>query len=658
MSKRNPNLGYIINAVKKRKLNSKFSGTKRQADQIKEVPSKKATLEADDDLASDDTNILSEQESENYTEVSNATMDTADINSTDNITIGNSTGGNMDDNSRQARSTSGAGGGLSSSSGGGLRGQAILSTGIRQNSMPTLRTYRKQYLLRLQNDVIETGHKYIEVFTATNQNTVGKVNNNNSGSFGIIRYPYHDLPVGLLGFYLTQEEIHSLQYFSECRVKYAKCDVYNKTGVLNFETASSLSSIGNNNVGIYLNKISADVGAKRSGQLPNQNILLHEVFQGEQTSTVSRENKLFSSTGLAKLGARYVRRTLNNKFEYYTPMNQSMDYNLLSDTWIGNNTNTRCNVPGIVPYFNLNPFIELRINASMNEGLFTTWNYSPSDGLIQGYFSIGPATIWQTYNKTNHRKNIPLIYSGTTNDLDDTTNTGYQYGRALTNSEGQSVEMNSENNQNSLSLRPWNRSPYLTQSIERTELNGKHIPPLILGIEPLVSEIPTSTNNKWEPVKCYVDLYVNVELTIECKYGYDYVDPAMPSIPVNYKFPQYTLNNNGFNMPLNTEKFDLITDNILTDWSTYDPLQNIPVFPNRVNPLMEYDKTYDSDTSRMITRSQSKKLSANISEDNLKSIDAVATRANQIASANERTIKTIVDALKTQHPSNQHIRKL
>lgn len=151
--------------------------------------------------------------------------------------------------------------------------------------------------------------------------------------------------------------MRSLSYFSESIFKSARVDVYNKTGVINFETASSTSNIGNNNIGIYLNKISSDIGSKRSGILPRQDTFIEEVIWW-QTSDVSCNNAEFSSNNVAKLGARYVRRTLNNKFEYMTPMNQTMDIDLTQDTWNGNLKDVSANVPGIVPYFNINHLLK------------------------------------------------------------------------------------------------------------------------------------------------------------------------------------------------------------------------------------------------------------------------------------------------------------
>ena len=69
---------------------------------------------------------------------------------------------------------------------GGMRGTAILPTGLRDPCGHYTRTYTKQYKLRLFNSSIEARSISTHI-TAGNQ----------------IRYPYHDLPVDYVGFYFS-----------------------------------------------------------------------------------------------------------------------------------------------------------------------------------------------------------------------------------------------------------------------------------------------------------------------------------------------------------------------------------------------------------------------------------------------------------------------
>lgn len=593
MYRKNPNLGYIINAMKRRKLQPTIvTGNKRPAEAPinqplrKRISAKDLSDDSDDTIPDDPEPVVSDYESSRYSPVSNnedldAEMDTSDINNLGSPTGAGHTGaGETEEHTRVPRSAGGSGKGMSGSTGGGLRGTANLPRGIRQESMSCIRSYRKQYQFRIQNGVIEVGHLYNPNVVPTNKTEFGQVSPDNYGSCGTIRYPYHDIPVNMLGFYLTEEEMRALNFFSECRVKMARCDVYNKTGVLNFETASSISGIGNNNVGIYLNQISSDVGQKRTGTLPDIVPLIEDVIWGE-TFKVSKDPAEFTSANIAKLGARYVRRTLNNKFEYVTPMNQSVNNDFMQDTFSQNGRDIAHNVPGIVPYFNINPFIEHRINASMDEGLFTSWAYTPKDGLVAGNFGVG-ITKFHSGLGMNTKTRLPMLQiANVPGDKGKSSEPNCIYNAA-----GIHTDVPIDNDQTILALTPYARSANVLSMIDREELTGEKIPPLIIGIDPLISEIETSTNNKWEPVKCFVDLFIDVELTMECKYGFDYIDPSMPSIPANYKFPRYMLRGpDNTVMQANPNKTDLITSNILVANTKRQEFENIPMFSNTNNPL-------------------------------------------------------------------------
>uniref|UniRef100_A0A1L8E5W6 Putative vp n=1 Tax=Haematobia irritans TaxID=7368 RepID=A0A1L8E5W6_HAEIR len=514
-------------------------------------------------------------------------MDTNNINDVDMSSIDDAA--SSSGNSSTAGSSGAArviGGSMSASSAGGLRGTALLPRGIRQEGMRSIRKFRKQYLLRLQNEVVEISHKHEPVFSTNNNEAqaTGNLNSSNYGSFGIIRYPYHDLPVHMLGFYLTKQEINSLRYYSEARVVNCQVDVYNKTGVLNFETGASVSTIGNNNVGIYLIELSKDIGRKRTGKLPDQAILLDEVFWGEKLYEVKKSDNEFTKTDVAKLGSRYVRRTLNNKFEYWTPMNQAMD-KVPNNTYMSFSQNG-WNLPGIVPYFNVNPFIEKRVNASMTEGLFTTWSYKPTDGLVAGYFDTGPLSLYNDKMKFNQHMVMPLQSSPFTRNI--VGNNSMTPVLGLNNCGGINDQQVTEIPK-IVTQRPFKTLNERNMLIERSLMSGKTVPPLIIGIEPLVSELPTNTGNTWSPVRCFVDLYVDVELEMEVKYGYDYIDPAMPSIPPNYKFPQMSLcsGNWSYSYAQDPNKTDIIDGNIPSNTLNIEYQNNVPIFPKKVHPLMD-----------------------------------------------------------------------
>lgn len=74
--------------------------------------------------------------------------------------------------------------------------------------------------------------------------------------------------------------------------------------------------------------------------------------------------------------------------------------------------------------------------------------------------------------------------------------------------------------------------------------------PLIIGIDPLVTGISTSLNNKWEAVKCFVDICLNVVCEIEITQGVDYMKTAIAvsrHIQIN-KGPMRTISSNISNL--------------------------------------------------------------------------------------------------------------
>lgn len=600
--------GYIVNAMKKRKL---AGAEKRKAeDSVGDRPPVKLAAAQEDYVEDDSTPDVSDREdSPSYSPHESdhsAEMDTSELNAAaDYAGAGTLGAGTESGGARYGRSAAGGRGGMPTSSGGGLRGQAVLPRGIRQDTMREIRTYRKQYLFRIQNEAVEIGHRYDPAITTATATQITVANPTRYGSVGVIRYPYHDIPVNMLAFYLTAAEMHSLSYFSQCRVLSAKCDVYNKTGVLNFETAASNASIGNNNVGIYLNQISSDIGDKRCGQLPDVVPLIEERVWGE-TYAAQKEKKEFTTINVSLLGARYVRRTLSNKFEYFSPMNNSLDYDFTKDTYTANGVNVNNNVPGMVPYFNINPFIEKRVNASMNEGLFTQWHYKPIDGLVSGNFSIGPNSVIYR-QKFNTKSRMPMKQNSLAyENLGKVTEQN-----PLTNMQGNSFEDTNISDTFVPGQLPYTKSADVMTQIDRVEVTGKQVPPLIIGIEPLVSEIPTNTSNKWEIVKCFVDLYIDVELQMECSYGFDYIDPSIPSVPANFMKPEMMVRGpkNTIFIP-NAEDRDINCRNIPVQAINRNERQNVPSFPNSTHPLARTRRTERSFSAYSVPMTRSKTAAA------------------------------------------------
>lgn len=201
-------------------------------------------------------------------------------------------------------------------------------------------------------------------------------------------------------------------------------------------------------------------------------------------------------------------------------------------------------------------------------------------------------------------------------------------------------------------LVPFAPQPHLATLIDRTTITGELIPPLVIGIEPLVSELPTSTGNTWQPVRCFVDIYVDVELEMELVYGYDYVDPSMPSIPVNYKFPSMAIgqvdtpSNYG---PINTE-VDLQYGNIISterlsrSW--------FPTFKGKEVPLARTNKDLRAEVAnKPLTRSAAKKKKTDEAQKKIADAEAIANN-------NRRNIDSIIKTLQKIHPKDQELKNL
>lgn len=378
--------------------------------------------------------------------------------------------------------------------GGGMRGQALIPPGIRDKGFSGTREYTKQYTIRVFNQADEVA---------------SYSNANESGSK--IRYPYHDLPVGLLGFYLTRDEIKELfstttkAVVRECHVQLA-----NKTAVLYFETNATTTTVGNNNVGVYLVTMSPDLAAKRYGLFETKEYnVIQDVFWGDHIKDIKPTGTDWTTANVGKLSAAYVNRNYTNRFEYMQPDSFGpSEFPRSTQYW---------------PHaFNIRAFIKQRINSSMNEGVFEEWSYSPREGIICGQFRTGPnmnpsvaagtgsdlflrnhAIGHRPYASTNKATNIQQGRSTIeTNTL--------QVGQLVTN-----VFQNTFETDDALAHLP----------IENCFVSGefKEIPNLTFGIEPLMTT--KSLTDPSEIVKTYVDIIINVKCVIDIKSGNDYTFP-------------------------------------------------------------------------------------------------------------------------------------
>lgn len=539
--------GYIINRrIQQRKARQQFEQASAKKPKLDRLG------EPEEDRISDDSTPVESDDSRSETNIEtpntnqsgstqNSTMDIDNLNLVSDPVLGIANA----DRSTRAAGGSSNGAGLSAS--GGLRGQAALPTNNRQFGNTYTLTFKKQYLFRLVNEQVET----------RDWNHV--VDHSHSS----IRYPFHDIPVHMLGFYLSKSEIGSLMNFTTAKVKHVQVEVFNKTGCLNFETASSVSTIGNNNIGIYLCQLDPTISKKRSGYLPSQHIFIEERCWGNPYNRANASNEWNKDN--AHLGSQYVRRKLDNRFEYNTVN--------VPDTWP---------VPGSaepfrpffsnysLPLFNPMSFIIMRKNVSMEEGLFTTFEYKPKDGLIAGQFTniFGSNLNENTNLVINKTAKVPSVETHP-----DRSNTSKFQPTA--NSAGTSTQMDAAGfnpeAMNNWRYMNYEQTEFSKMTIDNETLGGEFRPPqLIIGIEPLVTEL----NDKWEPVNAYVDIYINATCTVEITQGVDYINSNSRSMVMpNYMFPRYqpTVNgSNGLWLPICANYEDYTYDsNALTTGNRY-----------------------------------------------------------------------------------------
>lgn len=405
---------------------------------------------------------------------------------------------------RVERSVFGGTGEGAASATSGMRGIAPLYKSISVPVHKRTQVYRKQYLLRLANDPL-----YSQTYTnGTREN----------GAYTL--YPYHDLPVHLLGFYLSPDEIRSLYFNTKSKVKNCKVSISRKTAVTKYATNSSISGVGNNNLGFYLREVDNSITYDRSGYFVGKDLsvqsfdwLIRDVFWGKHMSLMNFDSNW--SKAFTGVSAEIVRRNYNMRLAYQSVFAGGVDANggVPFDT-----------ITYIETFFPVNNYVKKRINASMNEGEFTTWEYTPKNGLItQHAFNH---SVEQSRINDNH--NV-LLQKCHTNVQWHTTNLDKPY--AINNASGQPMNKAPADNSTIISGRYVPPRPLREEmsrlTIDNPNVKGgssERIPGLILGLEPemiSLQEVDAPT-----PVDAHIDIIVTTECTIDIENGVRYKYPA------------------------------------------------------------------------------------------------------------------------------------
>lgn len=388
---------------------------------------------------------------------------------------------------RDAAVSDGTGGVGLRSGAGGMRGTAILPTGLRDPCGHYTRTYTKQYKLRIFNNSIEARSVNTHI-TAGNQ----------------IRYPYHDLPVEYVGFYFSPDELAELSHYTQVNITDCEVSISNKTAVLFFETAASTSTIGNNNVGVYMAQIDPAVTSCRTG-LCNYELEknIQHIFWGAHFNSLDF-GSAWSSSELNKLSAQFVTHNYDNRFEYY------------AENVTDKATNTVGRKHGYIPHaFPIQDFIIQRRNASMEEGQFISWKYKPQHGLIFHKFDqmIGGSTLTRSaFTLENQNEpNLPGVNSAM---YQGGTGGHTAYSAMVTNTPIMCHDVPVAHDKSD-----WFRMPIDNKNMSGH--SGAPVPGCIFGIESLYSQ--KSANTVAELVRCYVDVIVDVACKVKIRQGVDYI---------------------------------------------------------------------------------------------------------------------------------------
>lgn len=365
----------------------------------------------------------------------------------------------------------------------GVRGTVQFPPGHRIKKNVNIQTYTQQYKFRIRSSLMEYATTGVAPQTQTWR----------------VRFPYHDLPVSVLGFYLQKEEI--LKIIDECthaKILNCKVKVYAKQAQLPFVTGQTITGIANNNIGYYLNKIDPIFGKYRQGIL-DQYDFIEENCWGKHIAELPAAPD-FTPANLGELGATHVTRNLDQRFVYVGVTNA---------TSIGtdNTFNYLEQIPPIEKY------IEKRWNASFNEGLFCEWEYQPRDGLFHQRGKISDKII--PYNNDSYYNKIRdpyTMFGKATNNTANWKNLSIA-GAQAENSTGTLQNIAYVTEQMPLAANP------VDYNIEWDGFEG--VPPLILGLQPIVTGTIGTTQG--DLVDCQLELEIHTEIQIEELRGTSYM---------------------------------------------------------------------------------------------------------------------------------------
>lgn len=452
----------------------------------------------------------------------------------------------IDDALYGASSNNAGGAGGTNIPGMGVRGSIERPIGLDKSVMSFRHNYTKEYKLRIRTKPI--GYK--------SYNLVDKQRHT-------IIYPFHDLPVDHLGFYLSFGEILQLSKFGRVEAKNFKCSAYMTTAVLPFETQSSVAAVGNNNVGVTAVTFK-DLSRVRLGEIPNGAPYIRDIFWGNHPSQLADAEQ--ESTNFAPNPPAWIMtRDFDRRYEYEYGKD-SMSTQGGSDI-----TDYLC-YPSYFPWMN---YVKKRWNASITEGWVDHWEYKPKNGYLFGKNTLTLNTMsnirQDDYNssydmvqlRSKHKVNNPNQIR-TKNYPDSNTDNWQMKGATVRNNiqnEYTAAEWKSETGSQIKRAGPqiyplFNEEPTIlaySRKLIDTSANFKEghdsatnmiIPTFTFGLEPLISHSPSGGFNTNIDAWVEVIIHTSCEIEVNNNPPYLYVGGQVAKDDVfNYPFyktPQMT----------------------------------------------------------------------------------------------------------------------
>lgn len=371
----------------------------------------------------------------------------------------------------------GSGGGRSTA---GIRGTVEMPRGLPIYDNEQIHTYTKSYKFRIQSSLLEYRNQ-----------------TSNLGNSVFMRYPYHDIPVHMLGFYLSREEIAKIVL--ECtsaEIEHCKVQVFAHQAQLPFITGMTVTGIANNNIGYYLAKLDPKIQKYRKGIIPSPEVFINNRCWGDHISQLPVSTD-FTSANIGKLSAEHIIKDLDMRFEY--------------ESYLARRSAKVSVFKYIEHAFPVEKFIEHRWNASFNEGLFCEWEHKPLEGLFHQYGRNGDA--YGSIQDSARMKRIKLH--------EQLANEGATVSGGIANSSFRKIF--DDANPDTTVYRPMN--PFFnnnTVSNIQIERKGfKVVPPLIIGLETIVTGNINDTPGTL--VQCQLILEVRATIKIREKRGVDYM---------------------------------------------------------------------------------------------------------------------------------------